>query len=99
MTVPITKTRLTLRANGEANSYTFIDEKGNWFMSVLMNGEQMTETQTANLAHMMNLWNASQELPVVAPGKCPGVGSGRCGWDATTKQGDTCRVCGDILPF
>ncbi len=31
--------------------------------------------------------------------KCPGVSDSQCGWSKTTGAGDTCKVCGEILPF
>lgn len=34
--------------NGDANSYVLVDQNGRWWMSLLMNGEQVTERQRAN---------------------------------------------------
>lgn len=50
--------RLHFRENGGANSYALLDENGRWWMSLLMNGEQVTESQRANLARMAAAWNA-----------------------------------------
>lgn len=60
MTIPHTPTRLTVRANGDANSYALLDDNGHWFMSVLMNGEQMTARQEANLRRLAACWNACE---------------------------------------
>lgn len=53
-----TEGRLTFRANGDANSYALIGDDGRWWMSVLMNGEQMTERQESNLRRLAACWNA-----------------------------------------
>jgi len=50
--------RLHFRENGDANSYALLDENGRWWMSLLMNGEQVTERQRANLTRMAAAWNA-----------------------------------------
>lgn len=47
-----------IRANGEANNYALIDDVGRWWMVVLMNGEQTTERQEANLRRLAACWNA-----------------------------------------
>ena len=38
------KKNWTYRANGDANSYTIFDGKGNWVTTILLNGE-FTETE------------------------------------------------------
>ena len=53
-----TPTRLTVRANGDANSYALLDDKGHWFMSLLVNGEQLEAKQEANLRRLAACWNA-----------------------------------------
>lgn len=67
-----TPTRLTVRANGDANSYALLDDKGHWFMSVLMNGEQMTARQEANLHRLAACWNACEDIPTEEIGKPTG---------------------------
>lgn len=62
MTIPHTPTHLTVRANGDANSYALLDDKGHWFMSMLVNGEQMTERQEANLHRLAACWNACEGI-------------------------------------
>lgn len=99
MKIAHTPTRLTVRANGDANSYALLDDKGNWFMSIQMSGEQMQEKQEANLQRLVDCWNACEVPPPSEPSKCPGVKNSACGWSSTTGAGDTCRVCGEILPF
>lgn len=58
-----TEGRLTFRANGDANSYALIGDDGRWWMSVLMNGEQMTERQESNLRRLAACWNACAAIP------------------------------------
>lgn len=62
MTAAHDPTRLTVRANGDANHYALLDGDGRWFMSVLMNGEQMTARQEANLRRLAACWNACEGL-------------------------------------
>lgn len=57
-----TEGRLTFRANGDANSYALIGDDGRWWMSVLMNGEQMTERQESNLRRLAACWNACEGI-------------------------------------
>lgn len=72
MTTTHTPTRLTVRANGDANSYALLDDKGHWFMSMLVNGEQMTERQEANLHRLAACWNACEGIPTEEIGKPTG---------------------------
>lgn len=53
-----TQGRITFKADGDANHYTLLDEGGRWLMSVLMNGEQLTAKQEANLRRIAACWNA-----------------------------------------
>ena len=62
MTTTHTPTRLTVRANGDANSYALLDDKGHWFMSMLVNGEQMAARQEANLHRLAACWNACEGI-------------------------------------
>lgn len=50
--------KIVFRPNGDANSYAMLDEAGHWWMSLLMNGEQITARQEANLRRMAACWNA-----------------------------------------
>ena len=58
-----TKGRIEFRPNGESNSYAMLDEDGNWWLSVLMNGEQVTERQLQNLRRLAACWNACDGIP------------------------------------
>lgn len=49
---------IEFRPNGDANSYALLDNKGNWWLSLLMNGEQVTVRQEANLRRLAACWNA-----------------------------------------
>ena len=53
-----TQGRIEFRPNGEANSYALVDETGNWWLSLIMNGKQVTERQIENLQRMAACWNA-----------------------------------------
>lgn len=66
MTIEHTSTRLTHRANGNANSYTLLDDQGEWFMSMLVNGRQMEARQQANLRRLAACWNACDGIPTQA---------------------------------
>jgi hypothetical protein len=72
MTTTHTPTRLTVRANGDANSYALLDDKGHWFMSMLVNGEQMEAKQEANLRRLAACWNACEGIPTEEIGKPTG---------------------------
>jgi len=72
VTIPHTPTRLTVRANGDANSYALLDDKGRWFMSMLVNGEQMEAKQEANLRRLAACWNACEGIPTEEIGKPTG---------------------------
>lgn len=51
---------LTVRENGDANSYALMqDDK--WLMSVLLNGELLTEAQRAALHKLAAAWNAYED--------------------------------------
>lgn len=60
--VPASATRLTVRANGDANSYALLDDDGKWFMSMLVNGEQLEARQESNLHRLAACWNAHDTL-------------------------------------
>ncbi len=60
MSVQHTLGRLVVKDNGDANSYALLDDSGNWWMSVLLNGEQITARQEANLRRLAACWNACE---------------------------------------
>ena len=50
--------RLKYRANGDANSFALLDaDTGDWFMSLLVNGQQFESQQIANLRRLAACWN------------------------------------------
>lgn len=53
-----TEGRIEFRPNGDANSYALLDDRGRWWMNVLMNGEMMTARQEADLRRLAACWNA-----------------------------------------
>lgn len=57
-----TQGKMVVRVNGDANSYALRDESGNWWMSVLMNGEQHTGLQEENLRRLAACWNACEGI-------------------------------------
>lgn len=61
-----TNRHLTFRANGDANSYALLDDTGNWFMSLLVNGQQMEAKQVENLRRLAATWNACDGIPTEA---------------------------------
>jgi len=63
VSAPHTQGLLTVRENGDANSYALMDETGNWLMSLLHNGQQVTETQQENLRRLAVCWNACESIP------------------------------------
>lgn len=60
MSTQHTPGRLVLKVNGEANSYALLDESGAWWLSVLLNGQQLTAMQEANLRRLAACWNACE---------------------------------------
>lgn len=63
MSATHTQGRITVRENGEANSYAILDDKGQWLLSLLHNGQQLTDTQRENLRRLVACWNACENLP------------------------------------
>lgn len=56
--------RIYFRANGDANSYALMDQAtNNWRMTILLNGEQVTAQQAADLERMAACWNACLKVP------------------------------------
>ena len=49
--------RIKFAPNGEANSYAMLDEHGNWLLSILHNGTQVTERQVDNMRRLAACWN------------------------------------------
>lgn len=58
MAVKHTEGRISVEAQGEANQYALLDDDGNWWMSVLVNGQQPTPLQAENLRRLVACWNA-----------------------------------------
>ena len=54
--------RIHFREQGEANQYAMVDDQGHWWMNVLLNGEQMTARQEANMRRLAACWNAFVEV-------------------------------------
>ena len=55
--------RIYFRANGDANSYALMDQAtNNWRMTILLNGEQVTAQQAADLERMAACWNACEGI-------------------------------------
>jgi hypothetical protein len=52
MSAPHTPGPWTVREDGDANHYTLIGPDGRWLVSLLHNGEALTERQRANLLLM-----------------------------------------------
>lgn len=52
-----TQGRITVRENGESNSFAIMDDQGDWLLSLLHNGKQVTETQRKNLRRLAACWN------------------------------------------
>lgn len=48
---------LTVRANGDANSYALLTSDGKWLISLLHNGEALTEQQQATMRRLAACWN------------------------------------------
>ena len=57
-----TKGRIKFRENGDANSYALLTEDGNWWLSLLMNGEIPSLRQKANLQRIATCWSAHDAL-------------------------------------
>ena len=49
MHIPFTAGPWKILEDGEANRYVIVDASGQWLMSLLHNGQQMTAVQLANL--------------------------------------------------
>lgn len=55
--------RIYFRANGEANSYSLINQADNkWMLALLVNGEHTTARQAEILEEMQRRWNAHDDL-------------------------------------
>lgn len=53
-----TKGCITFKEDAEANQYAMLDRNGHWLMSILHNGEALTEVQKANFSRLAECWNA-----------------------------------------
>ena len=63
MTTAHTQGRITFLEDGDANHYSMLTEGGRWWLSLLMNGEQPTARQIANLRRLAACWNACEGIP------------------------------------
>ena len=55
--------RIYFRANGEANSYSLINQADdNWLLAMLVNGEHTTASQAEILEEMQRRWNSHDQL-------------------------------------
>jgi hypothetical protein len=55
--------RIYFRANGEANSYSLINQADdNWLLALLVNGEHTTASQAEILEEMQRRWNSHDQL-------------------------------------
>lgn len=61
MTTIHTQGRITVRENGDPNSYAILDDRGYWLLSLLHNGQQVTSTQRENLRRLVACWNACED--------------------------------------
>ncbi len=58
--------RIYFRANGEANSYSLINQADDkWMLALLVNGEHTTARQAEILEEMQRRWNAHDQLVAV----------------------------------
>lgn len=53
-----TKGRITVREDGEANQYAILSDDGHWLLTLLHNGQQVTQRQRANMHRIVACWNA-----------------------------------------
>jgi hypothetical protein len=55
--------RIYFRANGEANSYSLINQADDkWLLAMLVNGEHTTARQAEILEEMQRRWNTHDQL-------------------------------------
>ena len=57
-----TKGRLSIKENGDANSYALLDESGKWLLSILHNGEKLTSVQRETMRRVAACWNACEGI-------------------------------------
>ena len=57
-----TQGRLSIKENGDANSYALLDESGKWLLSVLHNGEKLTSVQRETMRRVAACWNACEGI-------------------------------------
>ena len=57
-----TQGRLSIKENGDANSYALLDESGNWLLSILHNGEKLTSVQRETMRRVAACWNACEGI-------------------------------------
>jgi hypothetical protein len=58
--------RIYFRANGEANSYSLINQAGDkWLLALLVNGEHTIARQAEILEEMQRRWNSHDDMLAV----------------------------------
>lgn len=55
--------RMRFHEDGDANTYSMIDEGGRWWLALLHNGEAVTQRQRANMRRLAAAWNACEGIP------------------------------------
>lgn len=58
MNTPHTHGRVTFKEDGDANHWSMLTEDGRWLLSLLHNGESVSERQIANFRRLAACWNA-----------------------------------------
>lgn len=59
-----TNSRITFKEDHDANHYFMVDENNHWWMKLLVNGEQITERQEANMRRLAASWNWCLDIPI-----------------------------------
>ena len=72
MTTAHTQGRITFLEDGDANHYSMLTEGGRWWLSLLMNGEQTTARQIANLRRLAACWNVCEGISTESLELMPG---------------------------
>lgn len=54
--------KLEFVENGEANSYNILNAEGRWLLSMQHNGQEVLDTQRANMRRLVACWNACELL-------------------------------------
>lgn len=76
MSTTHTPGRITFLPDGDANRYSMLTEDGRWWMALLMNGEQVTARQEANLRRLAACWNACEGIEIESIEELAAMGHG-----------------------